>query len=228
MTARCPLGCEWWAPPEVMARHVYNRRCPGRAWFRNEHHDEVLIEHRDGQRLEELDAGELLEWHRISGERLLDGKQPYLRIGIHNGAVLHSPLPDVPVRVWWKVVRPLLDVSGARALVARAATEDGFATLAPPGVLDRCQPCPECGEIVLGVAQHQKRSTRCRAATAANHVRDLWTAGYRDPWTIPGGAPLTWTELQVARWRKRVEVVEFPRWNAVLLRGDDCREPRAI
>src|SRR5207237_8609703 len=86
--------------------------------------------------------------------------------------------------------------------------------------------------LVVNVSQHGQSNRRCRTAAAANTVSGLWESGYRDPWTVPGGAPLTWSELQASRWRKQVVIVEFPKWNAVLLRrsqtnGGSTRAPRA-
>jgi hypothetical protein len=215
MTARCPLGCEWWAPPEVMTRHVDSRHCPRRAWFRAVR-DEVLVERRDAERLAALGAGHLL---RLNAARDTDPSRHYLRGAIRDGAALHSPMLDVPARAWWKVVRAFLDGEGCTVLVEKAMTPEGFAELVPVGLVESCRPCPECGEFVLDRTQHQRSSSRCRCCAPANRVREFWSAGYRDPWTIIGGAPLTWTELRASSWRKKLVVVEFPKWNAVLLRG---------
>jgi hypothetical protein len=213
MTARCPLGCEWWATPEVMARHVYGRLCGRRAWYRAHDHDEMLIERADAERLTRLGAAHLV---RLDAAQERDERH-YVRVGISDGAALRSPLPEVPVRVWWKVVRVLVDGELAADVLADAMTSDGFDSLAPVGLLERCRPCAECGEVVLDVGQHQRLSSRCRWSAAANKVNDLWVEGCRDPWTISGGAPLTWSALRASSWRTRLKVVEFPRFNAVLL-----------
>jgi hypothetical protein len=215
MTARCPLGCEWWAPPEVMARHVDSQRCPRRAWYRTVR-DEVLVERDDAERLTALGAGHLL---RLDAARDQDPASHYLRGAIREGAALHSPMPHIPARVWWKVVRAHLDDEGRAAVVARAMTPEGFAELMPSGLLESCRPCPECGAQVLNRMQHQRSNSRCRCCVPANRVREYWSAGYRDPWTIIGGAPLTWSALQAASWRKNLVVVEFLNWNAVLVRS---------
>src|SRR4051794_295646 len=179
MTARCPFGCEWWAPPEVMCRHVASRRCPRRAWYRTVR-DEVLVERDDAERLTTLGAGRLL---RLDAARDHDPASHYLRGGLREGAALHSPIRDVPVRVWWKVVRAFLVGEAADELVATAMTPEGFAALAPAGLLERCRPCSECGELVLDQIQHQRASSRCRCCVPANRVKEFWSAGYRDPWT---------------------------------------------
>jgi hypothetical protein len=120
--------------------------------------------------------------------------------------------------VWWYVVKPrLLESDDAHAVVAYAMTDDGFTALAPDDLADRLVTCGSCGDIVIDVAQHQRSSRRCKMAGAANRVNGLWHAGYRDPWTIPGSAPLTWSELRSSRWRKQLAVVEFPKWNSVLV-----------
>jgi len=214
MTARCPLGCEWWAPPEVMARHVDSRGCPRRAWYRTVR-DEVLIERRDAERLTALGAGHLL---RLNAARDQDRASHYLRGALREGAALHSPMLDIPARVWWKVVRVFLDQDSCALLLAQSMTPEGFVELMPSGLLESCRPCPECGEFVLSRTQHQRSSSRCRCCVPANRVREFWSAGYRDPWTIIGGAPLTWTELRASSWRKKLVIVEFPKWNAILLR----------
>jgi hypothetical protein len=214
MTARCPFGCEWWAPPEVMSRHVLSRRCPRRAWYRTVR-DEVLVERDDAERLTSLGAGHLL---RLNAARDQDPASHYLRGALREGAALHSPMVNVPARVWWKVVRAFLDGEDGGELVASAMTPEGFAALSPVGLLESCRPCPECGEFVLNRMQHQRSSSRCRCCVPANRVREFWASGYRDPWTIIGGAPLTWTELRASSWRKKLVVVEFPKWNAILLR----------
>src|ERR1700688_512324 len=131
MTARCPLGCEWWAPPEVMARHVDSRGCPRRAWYRTVR-DEVLVERDDAERLTSLGAGHLL---RLNTARDQDPASHYLRGALREGAALHSPMVDVPARVWWKVARAFLDDEDCALLIAQAMTPEGFADLMPSGLL---------------------------------------------------------------------------------------------
>ncbi|HEX5266059.1 MAG TPA: hypothetical protein VFW24_04750, partial [Acidimicrobiales bacterium] len=60
--------------------------------------------------------------------------------------------------------------------------------------------------------------TRCRWIRAAAQVRLAWDQGWRDPFSLGRGTPLTWAELQrTVRWRNRIRVVRFPLWTAVLL-----------
>ncbi|MGQ0826548.1 MAG: hypothetical protein ACT4OX_16225 [Actinomycetota bacterium] len=204
----------------ISPRHTYGKYCGRRAWYRGHAHDEVLIERRDAERLAKLGAAHLVRFEATRGR----DPRHYLRIGINDGAALRSPVPDVPVRVWWKIVRALLDGELAGDLLSKAMTADGFSALAPADLLERCRPCHECGEVVLDLGQHQRLSSRCRWSAAANRVNELWVGGYRDPWTVRGGAPLTWSELRASSWRKRLTVVEFRRFNAALVTRErrDC------
>jgi hypothetical protein len=140
-------------------------------------------------------------------------------LSVQYGAVLSSPLEDVTARVWWYVVKQhLLENDGAHAVVARAMTDDGFADLAPADLSDRLVTCASCNDVVIDVEQHQRLSRRCKIAAAANRVNVLWHPGYCDPLTMPRGAPLSWSELRASRWRQVLELVEFSRWNAALVR----------
>jgi hypothetical protein len=80
--------------------------------------------------------------------------------------------------------------------------------------------CDDCGDTVeqRGLGAHHARNTRCRWAHAAREVRHLWDDGCRDPFSLGGDTPLSWTELnQTVRWRTRVRTVPSPHWTAVLL-----------
>jgi hypothetical protein len=206
-----------WAPPEEMERHVRDKRCNGHAWFRGV--ERTMLLDVNWARMLRASGGEpLLDFERMKAYRTRDARRPHMPLSVQFGAVLASPFEGVTARVWWYVVKPrLLESIDPHAVVARAMTDDGFTSLAPADLADRLVTCGSCGDVVIDVAQHRRSSRRCKTAAAANRVNELWHASYRDPWTIPGSAPLTWSELRASRWRKRLAVVEFPKWNAVLL-----------
>jgi hypothetical protein len=217
LTARCTRGCEMWAPPEEMERHVRDKRCNGHAWFRGVEQT-MLLDTRWARLLRASGGETLLDFERMQAYRTRDARRPHLPLSVQFGAVLASPVDGVTARVWWYVLKPhLLTCDDARAVVARAMTDDGFTALAPADLANRLVACGSCGDVVIDLAQHQRSSRRCKMAAAANRVIELWHAGFRDPWTVPGSAPLTWTELRASRWRKQLAVVEFPKWNAVLV-----------
>ena len=105
----------------------------------------------------------------------------------------------------------------ADEVIDLALEEASFRYLMPEGHREQFTSCPACGGTVMKLAMHQRTSTRCRTAAAANQVRDLWGLGHRDPWTAADRAPLTWVDLQLVRWRRRVILVEYPKYNAVLM-----------
>lgn len=224
LTARCTRGCETWAPPEVMERHVRDKRCNGHAWFRGVEQT-ILLDARYARLLQANGADELLDFEHMEAYRTRDARRPHLPLSVQFGAVLNSPIEDVTARVWWYVVKPhLLDNEVPHAVVARAMTNDGFADLAPDDLADRLVTCASCGDVVIGLGQHQRSSRRCRTAAAANHVNELWRQGFRDPWRAADKPPLTWAELQPARWRRRIELVAFPKWVAVLIAPTQPRD----
>jgi hypothetical protein len=217
MTARCTRGCEMWAPPEEMERHVREKRCNERAWFRCVEQT-ILLNARSARTLRESGGEALLDFERMDAYRTRDARRPHMPLSVQYDAVLTSPLESVAARVWWHVVKPhLVEGDDTKAIVARAMTDNGFAALAPTDLPDRLVACGSCGDVLIDVDRHQRSSHRCKMAAAANRVTKLWPAGYRDPWTIPCGAPLTWTQLRTSRWRSHLVAVEFPSWNAVLV-----------
>ncbi len=217
LTARCTRGCETWAPPEVMERHVRDKRCNGHAWFRGVEQT-VLLDAPYARLLQANGADELLDFEHMEAYRARDARRPHLPLAVQFGAVLASPIEGVTARVWWYVVKQrLLEGKDPQSLVTSAMTNDGFAGLAPDDLTDRLVACPSCGDTVIGVEQHQRSSRRCQTAAAANRVDDLWRHGFRDPWRAADKPPLTWGELQPARWRHRIELVPFPKWTAVLI-----------
>lgn len=216
-TARCTRGCETWAPPEVMERHVRDNRCNGHAWFRGVEQT-VLLDARYARLLQANGAGELLDFEHMEAYRTRDARRPHLPLSVQFGALLASPIEGVTARVWWYVVKPhLLENVDPQSLVASAMTNDGFGDLVPDDLADRLVTCPSCGDIVIGLEQHQRSGRRCQTAAAANRVNELWQDGLRDPWRAADKPPLAWAELQAARWRRRIELVPFPKWTAVLI-----------
>ena len=217
LTARCTRGCETWAPPEVMERHVRDRRCNGHAWFRGVEQT-MLLDARHARLLAACGGAALLDFEHMEVYRTRDARRPHLPLSVQFGAVLASPIEGVTARVWWYVVKPhLLESEDPEGVVSSAMTDGGFADLAPDNLAERLVTCPSCGDTVIGLEQHQRSSRRCRTAAAANHVNELWRDGYRDPWRAADKPPLTWAELQPARWRRRIELVPFPNWIAVLM-----------
>jgi len=216
LTARCTRGCELWGTSEVIARHVRERRCRGVAWFRRPL-DTVLIQAKYVKLLEHSVAAHLVATNSLArGET--SAPSPYRPYEVHAGAALRSPIDGVPPRVWWLVVKPYLDADvPPNDVLELALDNDSFHNLMPQEHLDQFTRCPECDEIVIDVCKHQRMSNRCRTVTAANAVRRLWADGYRDPWTAVDKPPLAWGELQIARWKHRLAVVEFPNHNTVLI-----------
>jgi hypothetical protein len=134
------------------------------------------------------------------------------------GGQLRSPFEGVPPRVWWLAIKPYLDADvPPNDVLDLALDETAFYNLMPENHLDQFAACPECGELVVKLEAHQRTSTRCRTAAAANRVREHWDKGYRDPWTATDRPPVGWSALQVARWKHRLVVIEFPKVNAVLI-----------
>lgn len=217
LTARCPRGCERWGTPESIERHVHDRRCRGVAWFRRPV-VATLIEPEYAKLIQGTEAVELVVPWASTDVDHRDRPTSHRPYAVYGGARLRSPIVAVPPRVWWLVVKHHLNVDvSVQEVVNRAMTADGFASLVPDGFLERFSECPVCGELVANVAFHRRSNNRCRATAAANRVLDLWEIGYRDPWTAPDHPPLSWAELQVVRWKRRIAVVELPRRNAVLI-----------
>ena len=216
LTARCSRGCELWGTPSQIDRHVRDGSCRGTAWFRRPLRS-VFIQPRYVVMLQDTAAADLITPHadRETADAADRWRKPY---AVWAGGHLRSPLTDVEPRVWWLAIKPYLDAGvPATEVVDLALDHRSFQDLMPEGHLDQFTVCPDCGELVVQVGRHRQASTRCRMAQAANQVVELWDDGYRDPWTAPDKPPLTWGDLQVARWKHRLAVVEFPRNNAVLI-----------
>ncbi|MGE3325173.1 MAG: hypothetical protein AB7N61_07205 [Acidimicrobiia bacterium] len=216
LTARCTLGCELWGTPTTIAQHVRERRCRGLAWFRRPI-DTVLIEPGYLRILERTTAS-----HLVTPYRKTEGADPKARwripFDVWAGGQLRSPVPGVPARVWWLAVKPYLDAGVPADEVLDLAIEPrSFNDLMPEDHLEQFTICPVCGETVAKLAAHQRTSSRCRNAAAANRVLELWNLGHRDPWTATDKPPLTWADLQLVRWKRRVTLVEYPKHNAVLI-----------
>lgn len=105
--------------------------------------------------------------------------------------------------------------------IHKALTSDGFAEIELRlNEEGRLACCPDCGDTTTakGLSRHRTRNTPCRWRRAVEEVRRLWAEGWRDPFSVPG-APLKWRELNATvAWRRRLHVVPFPAWTAVLLR----------
>jgi hypothetical protein len=214
-TARCPRGCEHWAHQQAMAQHVDEQCFRGIAWFRRPL-ETVLIPAKYAKVIQNSVAGHLLEaTHR---GRIEVAARHFRPDALEAGAALRSPIDGVAARVWWRAVKPYLDADiPPNEVLDLALRADSFLDLMPEDHLASFTRCPECGEEVQHLGRHQRMSRRCRTATAANRVEELWAAGYRDPWTAADQPPLVWGQLQVVRWKRRLVVVEFPQYNAVLI-----------
>lgn len=216
LTARCSRGCELWGTPSQIERHVRDGSCRRTAWFRRPLRS-VFIQPQYMAMLQDTAAAALITPHADRERADADDRwrKPYV---VWAGGHLRSPLTDVEPRVWWLAIKPYLDAGvPATEVVDLALDHRSFQDLMPEGHLDQFTVCPDCGELVVQVGRHRQASTRCGMARAANQVVDLWEDGYRDPWSAPDRPPLVWGELQVARWKHRLAVVEFPRNNAVLI-----------
>lgn len=230
LTARCSLGCELWGTPAQIERHVRDASCRRTAWFRRPQRS-VFIQPEYVALLQGTAAGNLITPHadRETADPADRWRMPY---AVWAGGHLRSPLEDVEPRVWWLTVKPYLDAGVPPAEVVDLAVDRrSFENLMPEAHLEQFIGCPDCGELVVQVGRHRQASTRCRMARAANQVIGLWEGGYRDPWSATEKPPLLWGDLQVARWKHRLAVVEFPRNNAVLIdcadssRGPPCLRP---
>lgn len=224
LTARCNRGCELWGTPDAISQHVRERRCRGVAWFRRPVNT-VLIQAEYVQLLANTVAEHLVT-PNADTRRETDKPRPYQPHAVLAGGQLRSPIEGVPPRVWWLVVKPYLDADvPPDDVLDLALDEDSFFNLMPEHHFDQFTACPECGELVVKLEAHQRTSSRCRTAAAANRVRELWGKGYRDPWTATDRPPLAWGELQIARWKHRLALVEFPKLNAVLIAPDLAVRP---
>ena len=167
--------------------------------------------------LQDTAAADLITPHadRETADAADRWRKPY---AVWAGGHLRSPLADVEPRVWWLAIKPYLDAGvPASGVIALTLDHRSFQDLIPEGHLDQFTACHDCGELVVQLGWHRQASTRCRTARAANRVIELWQASYRDPWSAPDKPPLLWGDLQVARWKHRLAVVELPRNNAVLI-----------
>jgi hypothetical protein len=221
LTARCPQGCETWLHPRAVWPHTNDpERCRRRPWV-DDLVDDALISAPVAQDIASILPDQLVSRPRFSTDRLLNpGPDQYLRIGVTAGVVVRSPIAGVRAQRWAVVVTAAERELGIGA-IHKALDPEGFAEieqrLTEEGRLARC---PVCGDALTtkGLAQHRARNTPCRWRRAAAEVRSLWGDGWRDPFTVQD-APLKWGDLNGrAAWRRRIHIVPFPAWTAVLLR----------
>lgn len=221
LTARCPQGCETWLHPAAVWPHTHEPgRCRRRPWV-DDLADTALIAAPLAQDIAAHLPPGLVAKPEFSEDRLLAADPPdYLRIDLCAGIVVKSPLEGIRARRWAVVTGAAVREQGL-AVIDEVLTADGFAALEAALVEQgRLEVCPDCGDTVTsrGLARHRARNTACRWRRAAAEVRRLWDDGWRDPRSVPG-APLKWMELNATMaWRRRIHVVPFPAWTAVLLR----------
>lgn len=221
LTARCPLGCEVWLHPKAVGPHGRPGRCQHVAWV-DRLEDEYLVAAPFAVDVSRLLPPDLVQRPEFSESRLLRPRAgEYIRDEVCQGIVLHSPVNGVRAQRWATVVQCAYRETGFGAIAA-GLTEEGFAAIEQQLLAEgRLATCGDCGETTTcrGLQHHRAQSTACRWRRAADEVRALWNDGWRDPFSI-GGVPLTWQELNSrVAWRRRLHVVPFPAWTAVLLRS---------
>ncbi len=213
-TVRCQ-DCECWLHPRAVEAHA--GRCVGHAWI-DALNDSALVTAELAQVLGEVLAPELVDRPMFCGERLLSpGPREFLTPDVCHGLVVTSPVAGVGSRRW-TLVADAAWRSGGKAGLRRALSAEGFAQLEAELGLDLVA-CPHCAAVVKarGLGTHQASNAACRWRRAMVEVRRLWAKGSRDPWSV-ADAPLEWGALKAeSTWRRRLQVVEFPRWGSVLL-----------
>lgn len=212
LTARCPRGCECWLHPAAVRSHIRPDHCRGKPWVADVP-ETVIVTGDEAKLLTEALPAKLIGWP------IRDGR-PTTYLNGDPSITIASPLPGVAPRRWLQVALAAAARSGPSALLAAVDPKTFDRLEAEFGRPDLLVVCPDCGETVgrRGVAVHQARSARCRWMHAAAEVRRAWEEGWRDPYSMPSGTPLTWTELQSGmKWRKQIRTVAFPHWTAVLL-----------
>ena len=221
LTARCPLGCETWLHPQAVWPHTHHPgKCRKRPWV-DDLADEALIAAPLARDIASILPSALVREPRYSAERMLHpGPGQYLCVDMTQGVLIRSPIEGVPARRWAVVVAAAERELGSGA-IQQALSAPGYGRLeqrlTDNGRLARC---PDCGDDLTarGLGKHRARSIPCRWRRAAAEVRSLWAEGWRDPFIVQG-APLKWVELNATvAWRRRLHVVPFPAWTAVLLR----------
>lgn len=221
LTARCPQGCETWLHPRAVWPHNEDpKRCRHHPWV-DDLDDNALIAAPLAHDVASILPRDLVGRPRFSGDRLLHPHpDDYLRIDVTAGIVVRSPVEGVRAQRWAVVVAAAERDLGVGA-IHKAVTADGFAELEQRLTDEgRLAQCPDCGDTTTakGLTRHRARNTPCRWRRAAEEVRRLWTDGWRDPFSVPD-APLKWGDLNATvAWRRRVHVIPFPAWTAVLLR----------
>lgn len=215
LTIRCPTGCEGWLAPPWLDRHL--ARCNGRPWVDELPDTAVVPAPLAGALLSVLPPALV---HEAERPRVARSRQDRVALDFRHGYSVRSPVEGVRARQWLRVALAALETKGLSS-VREALSPDGFRTLerevVPP---DTATVCPDCGEHVSkrGLATHRATNGVCRWRRAAAEVREAWSAGWRDPYSVEG-APLTWAELlRKVCWKRRLFTVEFPRWTAVLLK----------
>lgn len=221
LTARCPLGCEVWLHPKAVGPHGRPDRCQRVAWV-DRVGDQHLVAAPFAGDVARLLPSHLVGRPEFSESRLLRPRPgEYIRDEVCQGVVLRSPLDSVRAQRWSTVVQCAYREIGAGAIES-ALTEEGFAMIERQLLTEgRLAACGDCGETTTrrGLQHHRAQSTACRWRRAAAEVRELWDDGWRDPFVLPG-VPLTWQELNSrVEWRRRLHVIPFPAWTAVLIRA---------
>jgi hypothetical protein len=219
LTARCPTGCEAWIPAKAVPAHV--DRCPRARWTDLRLPlNEILLTGIDADIAKLVCPEELLLPPTFRPERFRRyGSGLYLATNITAGVVVQSPLTGVTARRWWRACRAATEQGRPRGPLFDAAAFGAFEQ--ELDVADGLISCEICGDDVTAhmIARHQRTNSACRFMADTARVRELWAEGYRDPYSLRHlDVPTTWTKLHSrVAWRRRLFVVPFRLWNAVLL-----------
>lgn len=219
LTARCPTGCEVWLHPKAVTPH--EARCPRQPWTAGRRPpSEVLLADEAAEEARRLSPPELLKEPRFSTDRLLHPRPGgYLRVGITTGVVVRWPLATVTGRRWWAVMHTA--AQQGTLFDPTCSLDDFMRAERRLGLENHFVRCEVCGDELSqrGLKSHQRSNSVCRFLADVAEVHAFWDEGYRDPYRRQGdGIPITWTELnQKACWRRRLHIVRFRLWTAVLI-----------
>lgn len=193
--------------PEWLKGHL--RRCPGHPWVNDLPDEAVVPAPLAGVLLSVLPASVVENATRPTVTR---SRQDRLALDFRYGYRIRSPIEGVRARQWLRVVTAALEEKGLASIQDTLSLE-GFRALegelVRPGVEVSC---PDCGESLSerGLERHRATNAACQWRRAAFEARELWSSGWRDPYSVDG-APPTWAELMgKIRWKRRLATVDFP------------------
>lgn len=214
MTARGPLGCDWWSIPPAVDRHFRSGKCKRRPWALGGG-GELLIAGDDYAR-----AGVLAlvpaqpKRPATLGDRAARplARDRIVRDAVGAGTVLTSRFPGIPARRWLEVADAALRRIGP-AVMAEVLDHGRFAEREQTlGTAEGFVSCPLGGDWLQegGLIGHQRSSTRCPLLVAHREVEAAWAQGWRDPWSFATTCARGLRRLSRGRWRSRIRTVEYP------------------